>query len=422
MQNIAAWGGGKFYAANSVTTIPRIFLKVARTVAHTSISEGAFEPLVTADSPVLQALQTIPPLDGYAITTARPLATVVLASPKGDPILAQWQYGLGRVVAWTSDSLGRWSSAWLADAHARAVWLNMVNWVLPAPQSSTLQLSTSLNGTQATIAVDTPPGSAFSSVTGRETGPTGAQTLTLTRTAPYHFETTIPASAAGAYVLDLQATARGATRATALAGHVGGGFIVPYAPDYRDSGTDLPTLQAIAAAGDGKVLAQPAAAFAGNLQPISVPTSLQWPLLLLALLLLPLDVGIRRIALGPAEAMAFWRALRGRRVRTGPVDRHPLLTRVQAQRRRAPLAPPGPPTTPTAGLTPARTSRRLPPEPGPDHESSPAQADAPSQPDLAGGGPLPLITPAGQESGRAHETAAASSTQHLLQAKRRRRS
>ena len=27
-----------------------------------------------------------------------------------DPILAQWQYGLGRVVAWTSDAQGRWSA------------------------------------------------------------------------------------------------------------------------------------------------------------------------------------------------------------------------------------------------------------------------------------------------------------------------
>ena len=33
--------------------------------------------------------------------------------PRDDPLLAQWQYGLGRSVAWTSDSTGRWAKNWV---------------------------------------------------------------------------------------------------------------------------------------------------------------------------------------------------------------------------------------------------------------------------------------------------------------------
>ena len=36
-----------------------------------------------------------------------------LVSDKGDPILAHWQYGLGRAVAFTSDAKAKWARDWL---------------------------------------------------------------------------------------------------------------------------------------------------------------------------------------------------------------------------------------------------------------------------------------------------------------------
>jgi hypothetical protein len=95
MQDIAKWGHGKYYPADNIATIPQVFLKVARTVAHTSIIEGKFYPTQVAPSAILSGITAVPPLDGYAVTTPKPLSTVVLASPKSDPILSQWQYGLG---------------------------------------------------------------------------------------------------------------------------------------------------------------------------------------------------------------------------------------------------------------------------------------------------------------------------------------
>ena len=45
-----------------------------------------------------------PTLLGYVATTPKPRAETPLWTDKGDPLLAHWQYGLGRAVAFTSDA------------------------------------------------------------------------------------------------------------------------------------------------------------------------------------------------------------------------------------------------------------------------------------------------------------------------------
>jgi uncharacterized protein YegL len=53
-----------------------------------------------------------PPVAAYAVTSPRPTAEVHLESERGDPLLASWQAGLGRVIAATS-GLGAWTPEWL---------------------------------------------------------------------------------------------------------------------------------------------------------------------------------------------------------------------------------------------------------------------------------------------------------------------
>ena len=45
-----------------------------------------------------------PQLLGYVCTTPKSRAEIPLVTQKGDPLLAHWQFGLGRAVAWTSDA------------------------------------------------------------------------------------------------------------------------------------------------------------------------------------------------------------------------------------------------------------------------------------------------------------------------------
>ncbi|MEJ2304120.1 MAG: glutamine amidotransferase, partial [Anaerolineales bacterium] len=76
----------------------------------------------------------LPALYGYNGTSPKNTARIDLATPQGDPLLATWQYGLGRAAAWTSDLKGQWASDWVGwDGYARFA-AQLVGYLLPAPQ------------------------------------------------------------------------------------------------------------------------------------------------------------------------------------------------------------------------------------------------------------------------------------------------
>jgi uncharacterized membrane protein len=118
MQQIATWGHGRFYQSRSLNDVPQIFLKETNESLKPWIVEGNLEPHLASLLEALPGipLNSFPTVTGYVATTPRAAADVILQSPQGDPILATWEYGLGRVTAWTSDAQGRWSAGLLFSA------------------------------------------------------------------------------------------------------------------------------------------------------------------------------------------------------------------------------------------------------------------------------------------------------------------
>ena len=57
---------------------------------------------------------------GYVATSEKPRAETPLLTTQGDPLLAHWQYGLGRAVAFTSDAKAKWGSVLTAPDPRRA--------------------------------------------------------------------------------------------------------------------------------------------------------------------------------------------------------------------------------------------------------------------------------------------------------------
>ena len=122
LENLAKQGGGRFYAATNPSSIPDIFLKETQQVSGQQIVEETFFPIQTSSSPILRGLDAgLPQLRGYNGTTIKPAAQNVLVTARDDPLLAQWQYGLGRSVAWTSDSTGRWAKDWVGVERVQPV-------------------------------------------------------------------------------------------------------------------------------------------------------------------------------------------------------------------------------------------------------------------------------------------------------------
>ena len=377
MQDIARWGHGHYYRADAVESIPQIFLKEAKRVARTAVVDDHFVPSAVSFSALLRGLDTLPQLDGYVATTSKAAGENVLISARADPILASWQYGLGRTVAWTSDSAGLWTQHLLAWPDAARLWSNIASWIVPPPATPDLTLTASAQGGVGHLAADV-SGLAAARVSAHVVGPDlAAATVTLLPTAPGHYEADIAAAQQGAYLVHVVAS-NGTKTLTAS-----GGLVAPYSPEFRLTGVDWATVDALAAENGGAVLAtaprEAARAFADDLPPVTASRPLSELLLLLAALLLPLDIALRRLALSPRELVALMlgRVRRERSVAPVPMTASTPLLRLR-NRRAARLGPSaGEPRQRTTGDAPGMgpPARQAPPLPDP---ASPEGAPSPA--------------------------------------------
>jgi hypothetical protein len=284
-------------------------LREARTVARLGIVQGKFYPQELSANPMVHDLRQVAPLYGYIATTPKPAAEIVLASAKLDPILAAWQYGLGRSVAWTSDAAGLWTRDWLRMKNANRFWANLVSWAFPASGAGHLFISTSSSQGQGHISVTTPSSlGANPSVTAHVLGPNlRSTTVQLEPSAPGQFGGSFDEGGQGAYFVTVEAHGAGHGEA----GQVG--MDVSYSPEYRTSGVNMSFLRSLAAAGGGSVITQPDEAWSGNLPPVVANYDVAPWLLLLAILLLPIDIGVRRLVVSRRELRAIAAALPFRR-------------------------------------------------------------------------------------------------------------
>ena len=140
LEGLAERGGGRFYDAANPASIPDIFLKETQQVSGQQIVEEPFFPILTSSSPILRGLdEGLPQLRGYNGTTAKPAAQTVLVTARDDPLLAQWQYGLGRSVAWTSDSTGRWARDWVGWGGFSRFFSQLVSWTFPGEETGGIE-------------------------------------------------------------------------------------------------------------------------------------------------------------------------------------------------------------------------------------------------------------------------------------------
>ncbi|HET7685660.1 MAG TPA: VWA domain-containing protein, partial [Candidatus Limnocylindria bacterium] len=137
LREMAEQAGGRFYDATDASRIPDIFLRETIRTAGERIVEETFQPIPSAPSEILRGLDAgrLPQLLGYNATTPKGSATVALLTAREDPLLAQWQYGLGRAVAWTSDARQQWATAWIGTEEFGTLAAQAVSWTLP-PQDA----------------------------------------------------------------------------------------------------------------------------------------------------------------------------------------------------------------------------------------------------------------------------------------------
>ena len=117
LQRMAAAGGGQAYLTTDPSNLPRIFTQDAMVHIGKVIREESFVPRQVEQHPMIRGWNSeqTPPLLGYVKTYRKSLAQVPLVTDQGDPLLAIWRFGLGKVTAFTSDCKSRWAASWITD-------------------------------------------------------------------------------------------------------------------------------------------------------------------------------------------------------------------------------------------------------------------------------------------------------------------
>jgi hypothetical protein len=381
LERIAELGGGRYHVTDRAATLPVIFAQETQLAMRSYVVEEAFHPRQTAVSPMLGGIETVPQLYGYVATTPKPAAQVILATHQEDPLLAAWQYGLGRSVAWTSDATGRWAQQWVDWEAFPRFWSQAVRWTIAQQSDVPVEVSVTLDGETAHVEMDAvdEEGTFIDGLSAAASlvGPEGEATLVdLAQTAPGRYEGTFIPEAEGAYLLRVTGSSDGEDVLAMTTG-----WVLGYPPEYAALAADPATLTYLAELGGGKVLEDPAAAFDHSLQGEGTTRDL-WPILLaLAVVLLPFDVGVRRLAIGQRDLVRAWAWVQERvprrRAERAPEAPEPVRrlfeAKERAERERPVAAPPIPEATAEKRPAPKPAPRKPPAEP-------PRETPSPSPP------------------------------------------
>jgi Mg-chelatase subunit ChlD/uncharacterized membrane protein len=320
LQQLAQWGNGGYYDGNDPFDLPQLVLKDTQQVQRAAIVEQNTQLQAAASSPALTGIDVanLPALRGYVATTPKSQTTVNLVSNQHDPVLSEWQYGLGRVIAWTSDVNNRWSADWLQWQDFARFWSQVVERAARPADDPNRQVNVTLQGAQAQITVDAETSADDPqqrrylnnlSTTATIVGPNGApRQIVLPQVAPGRYQASTPVDDNGVFQLDIQQT----DPSTGSVAQQSGGFVVPYSPEYQAAGTDTDLLTALAQATGGRVVQSPDAALQHDLPAMGEPRPL-WPyLLVVAALLMVCDIGVRRVRFDARVVRGGYTALRER--------------------------------------------------------------------------------------------------------------
>ena len=402
MQWIADQGRGQYYNVISPSDLPQIFIKETMVVLKSAISEEPFRPKLTMITEPVRGIGAgeYPPLQGYVCTTPKGRAETPLLTEKGDPLLAHWQYGLGRAVAFTSDAKPKWAQPWMTWEKYRQFWSQVAQWSLRRLQNADFTSEVTIDKGQGRLTVEAVDAQGdyrnFLNLQTTIIGPKGdRQSVRLEQTGPGRYEAVFPTREVGTYTLAMMDLTGGK-----LQGMQRLGASVDYSPEFSTAEPNLNLLRRIAEIGGGKVLSAPGSPFPGEAvnpflhdrrKTFQRVDLFEW-LLRLAILLFPLDVAVRRIQLDEAELiqMAQWlrRHLFPWEGRARPVDAEESLAALLARREAVRAQQTGPaieanpelfqPQRPVEVVSPAAVHPEMPPPLAAPSSSAPTAAPPPA--------------------------------------------
>jgi Ca-activated chloride channel family protein len=305
LASLSSIGGGSAYVAERPEDLPRLLLKDQQSVSKLRIIEEPFIAKPIPDDEVIAGIDwgSEPPLLGYNVSSAKPGSVVALTAPDHrDPVFAYWRYGLGRTFAFTSDDRPHWAIHWLGWPGYTRFWAQTLRWSLRQNTNADFQSTLDNENGKGHLVVD-----AFTAAGGFANGTKitanvvapdlSLKPVTLAQTGPGRYEGVFDADQTGPYLVNVHqgdALPNGPAPPSQTVS-----LVVPYSPEYRTLGPNLPLLTRLTEGTGGKVqndasqIYRDAPSWVVGVRDIG-------PLLLLwAAILFLADVAIRRLVIRP---------------------------------------------------------------------------------------------------------------------------
>ena len=283
LEQLADTGSGRFYDVADATTIPAILSRETIMMSRTYIVDKPFYPIIYSSRWNDLFREGVPELNAYIATTAKSAASVALESEEGDPVLASWNYGLGKTIAFTSGS-GAWSGGFQSWDRWPDFWNRSVAQLQPSFEEIPYSVTRKEQGIY-TVEDPTQSSAILRVAAVDEQGNEIAlQTEPL---APGKVDVKLDAEPG--LVFFSVTNENGAAYKT--------GLTIPYGDEYQTAETNMPLLTTLAERTGGQVLTSMEDSFrdmpftSGTIRPI------QLFLLLAAMVLFFTDITLRRFGL-----------------------------------------------------------------------------------------------------------------------------
>lgn len=160
LEQIRQIGDGAFHLVTDFSELPRIVVgDMGEQVKDADDIEEQFIPEIFHASPILTGIgqADIPSLKGYVASTLKVAAVKPLMTNfknSEDPILAHWYYGLGRSTVMMTGVNSAWSDEWLRWKNFGKLWEQTIRWTMRARSVDAPYFTLYHDGNRLRIQVD----------------------------------------------------------------------------------------------------------------------------------------------------------------------------------------------------------------------------------------------------------------------------
>ena len=303
LQDFANATGGIFYRVQDIEKLPLLLVGLTREAMNRRKSDRT---TVEAGEPSAMlsgiGIKDIPPIDFFAATEAKDGAQVTLKVERADktaPLLASWQYGLGRAAIFAGDPDSLATLSWIRWNRYVEFWSQLANWTMRQGDSGafTTRVHSAPDGS-ITVEAEKADPDPVSNLVCRITGPGRAIDVAMTEAGASIYRGEVGPLPRGKYVATLMFKAGDSEKVIEQREFATAGSIPADSAELRIKPPNLELLRRLSAATHGAFDATPAIIARHTGQTVAFRRSADPWLIPLVIMLFLGEVFVRRRYLG----------------------------------------------------------------------------------------------------------------------------